>query len=153
MMVKPLIIVFSILTSFTYNSVFTHRADGDRICGKWMSEEKNLIVLVYKDGDDFRAKIVWFNAQDDSSKPMDARTDYKNPDKALRSRKLIGMNVLDGLKYVPKTDSWEDGKIYDAMSGRTWNSSAYITPGGEMKVTGYWHFKFIGRTMTFTRIN
>lgn len=128
------------------------KSECDRICGKWMSAQKNLIVQVYKDGDDFRAKIVWFSDKDDPSRPMDTRTDSKNPDAALRNRKLIGMNVLEGLKYMPDSDSWEDGKIYDAMSGRTWSSSAKIANDGELKVTGYWHFKVFGRTIDFTRI-
>jgi len=41
---------------------------------------------------------------------METRVDYKNPDKNLRTRKLIGMSILEGLEYKPKTDSWENGK-------------------------------------------
>lgn len=125
--------------------------DSDKICGRWMSEEKNLIVQVFKEGDEFKAKIVWFSDKDDPSRPMDIRTDEKNPDKALRSRKILGMNVLEGLQYEPSTNSWENGKIYDAMSGHKWSSSASLTDNGDLKVTGYWHFKFIGRTLKFIR--
>lgn len=124
----------------------------DRVCGKWMSSEKNLIVQVYKDNNGFQAKVVWFSDEQVKAYPIETRTDDHNPDKALRSRKLIGMNVLEGMKYVPKSDSWEDGTIYDARSGRKWNSAAYINKDGELKVSGYWHFKFIGKTMTFYRI-
>jgi uncharacterized protein (DUF2147 family) len=124
----------------------------DRICGKWESEKKNCVVQVFHEGDDFGAKLVWFNDDDDPSRPMETRTDYKNPDKDLRSRKLIGMNVLEGMTYHPKTNSWEDGKIYDAQTGKKWSSSAYIAPDGTLKVTGYWKFKFIGRTMGFHRV-
>ncbi|MDB5011423.1 MAG: hypothetical protein JWQ06_2212, partial [Mucilaginibacter sp.] len=42
--------------------------------------------------------------------------------------------------------------IYDAKNGREWDASAYIDKNGELRVTGYWHLKFIGRTMSFTRI-
>jgi uncharacterized protein (DUF2147 family) len=125
---------------------------GDRICGKWRSEKKNCIVQVYRDGNDFKAKLIWFDDTDDKTKRMEDRVDYKNPDKALRTRKLIGMNVLEQLEYQPKTDSWENGMIYDAQSGKKWNSSAYLTSDGLLKVNGYWHFKFIGRTMTFHRV-
>jgi uncharacterized protein (DUF2147 family) len=124
----------------------------DRICGKWKSEKKNCIVQVYREGDSFRAKLVWFDDSDDSAKPMETRVDYKNPDKDLRTRKLIGMNVLENLEYKPKTNSWENGIIYDAQTGKKWNAAAYLTPDGALKVAGYWHFKFIGRTMTFYRM-
>jgi len=152
MMAKHVVVFFTAVMFFICSSFTLRTPECDKICGKWMSAQKNLIVQVYKEGDSFRAKIVWFSDKDDPSRPMDVRTDYKNPDKALQDRKVIGMNVLDGLQYIPKTDSWENGEIYDAMSGHTWSSAAYIAPNGELKVTGYWHFKFIGRTLTFVRI-
>ena len=52
--------------------------NGDQLCGKWISSEKNLIVLVYKSGNSFKAKIVWFN--DDPSIPMGELRDTHNPD-------------------------------------------------------------------------
>lgn len=123
----------------------------DRIVGKWMSEEKNVIVQVYKNGDKYGAKLIWFDDSDDKLKPMNSRVDYKNPDKALRNRKLIGLEVVDNLSYNPQSNSWDGGMIYDAKNGRTWSSAAQITNEGILKVTGFWHFKFLGKTMTFKR--
>lgn len=123
----------------------------DRILGKWMSEEKNVVVQIYKNGNKYGAKIIWFDDADDKTKPMNTRVDYKNPDPALRTRKIIGMEVVDNLSYNPQNNSWDDGMIYDAVNGRTWSSTAHITNKGILKVTGYWHFKFLGKTMTFKR--
>src|ERR1700744_3016841 len=117
------------------------------LCGKWMSAEKNLEVEIYRDHDNFKRKIIWF--KDDESKPIDEWTDKHNPDPALRTRKLLGMNVLRDMVYRVKSNSWEDGKIYDAKSGHEWDASAKINNEGDLKVTGYWHLKFIGKTMTF----
>ena len=117
-----------------------------------MAEAKNLSVEVYKDGKDFKAKIIWFDDSDDKTHPMAVRQDVSNPDKALRNRPILGMNVVENLEYDAESHSWEKGIIYDASHGRYWDSSAYITPTGELKVTGYWHFKFIGRTLTFKRL-
>ncbi|MBK0378297.1 DUF2147 domain-containing protein [Mucilaginibacter segetis] len=133
------------------NKVSTEVRAGDQICGKWENEDKNLIVQVYRIDDEYKAKIVWFNDGDDSKK-LDEWRDKKNPDPTLRNRKILGMNVLEKLVYDPDSDSWEDGMIYDAKNGRHWNSSAYINDDGKLKVKGYWHFKFIGKTMTFNRI-
>lgn len=124
----------------------------DQICGKWMSTDKNLAVQVYKENEDFKAKIIWFNDSDDKAHPMDVRADVSNPDKSLRGRKILGMNVLEKLVFDPKSNSWENGVIYDALHGKYWDSAAYITPDGALKVTGYWHFKFIGKTLTFIRL-
>src|SRR5471030_1571808 len=104
------------------------------LCGKWMSTEKNLIVQVSREGDTFKAKIVWFK-NDDNSKTMEEWTDKHNPDPMLRDRKLIGMNILKNMVYVPKSNTWEEGKIYDAKGGHEWDASARIDSNGEMKVT------------------
>jgi uncharacterized protein (DUF2147 family) len=123
----------------------------EQICGKWQNQDKNLIVQVYKENSQFKAKIVWFN-NGEGENAMQTCVDKHNPDPALRSRRLLGMNVLEKLVYKPETNSWEDGMIYDAQAGKHWNSSAYINKDGSLKVKGYWHFKFIGKTMTFNRI-
>jgi len=141
-----------IIVSLTFNVRSSSLEACDRICGKWQSEKKNCVVQVYRDGDDFKARLVWFDDSDEPGKPMESRLDYKNPEKSLRTRKLIGLNVLEQLEYKPKTNSWENGMIYDAQTGKKWNSLAYLTSEGALKVTGYWHFKFIGRTMTFHRL-
>ena len=148
--IKP---VFNFL-AFVLLYNITYRADtvppSELICGKWEISAKNLIVDIYREDNKFKAKIIWFNAGDD--KPMDSWTDKHNPNKALRNRKILGMSVLENLNYDPYTNSWENGKIYDSTSGREWNASAYIDKNGQLKIRGYWHFKFIGRTLTFRRM-
>ncbi|OOQ59254.1 DUF2147 domain-containing protein [Mucilaginibacter pedocola] len=126
-------------------------AADEMICGKWQNTDKNIIVDVYKEGAEFKAKLVWFN-NGEGERAMESWTDKHNPDPALRSRKLLGMNILEKLVYDPETKSWEDGIIYDAQNGRHWNSSARIDKHGELKVKGYWHIKLIGKTMTFNRL-
>lgn len=134
-------------------SVAAQRFEGDRIIGKWVSEQKNLVVEVYKAGVTYNAKIVWFNDRDDLSRPMATRTDLNNTDPALKNRKLLGMDVLKMLTYNEGSSSWENGIIYDSRNGKDWNSCAYLTKSGLLCVKGYWHFKFIGRTANFERVN
>jgi uncharacterized protein (DUF2147 family) len=122
----------------------------EQICGKWESSEKNLVVQVYMQRNKFIAKIVWFS--DTAGRHMDYWKDVRNPDPTLRSRRILGMNVLENLTYQADTNTWEDGMIYDSKHGRDWNASAYIDKNGLLRVKGYWHFKFIGRTMTFKRV-
>ena len=150
MRLKFLLNLFALIfftTTFSKSHTIT---PAEQICGKWEAAEKNLRVQVYMENDKFIAKIIWFSPND--NRPMEAWTDKNNPDKTLRDRKILGMNVLTGLSYRAKTNSWEDGMIYDAKHGRDWNASAYIDKKGLLKVEGYWHFKFIGKTLTFKRI-
>ena len=146
-MLKSLIIILLCLTGIQSKE---NVAPGDQILGKWVSAEKNIIVQVYKSGDTFKGKIVWYKG-DDPNKAMDEWTDKHNPDPALRSRKILGMDVLRDLKYDPKNNVWEGGMIYEARTGKEYNASAYIDKSGLLRVKGYWHFKFIGKTMLFKK--
>ena len=123
----------------------------DQICGKWQNEDKNLIVQIYRESNEFKAKVVWFD-NGEGEQAMNTWTDKYNPNPALRSRKILGMNVLENLVYDADTHTWEDGIIYDASNGRHWNSAAKIAKDGSLKVKGYWKFKFIGKTISFKRI-
>ena len=79
-MLKSLIIILLCLTAIQSKE---NVAPGDQILGKWVSAEKNIIVQVYKSGDTFKGKIVWYKG-DDPNKAMDEWTDKHNPDPALR---------------------------------------------------------------------
>ena len=83
---------------------------------------------------------------------MYERLDEKNPDKALRTRKWIGMEVLRNLHYDAENDEWTDGIIYDAKHGKEWDSVAWINKDHLLKVKGYWVFRFLSETLTFKRI-
>lgn len=124
----------------------------DKIIGKWIAnEDKNVIVQIYKAGNEFKAKIIWFDDSDDKTRPMATRYDTKNPDKNLRSRKLLGLEVLRGLTYNAEEDEWQDGHIYDPSSGKEYSAKAWLAADGTLKVRGYWHFEIFGQNMCFTK--
>ena len=151
-MANQLLVSFLALMLYTgSNSHTTSIAAADQICGKWQNEDKNLVVQIYRDNAEYKAKVVWFD-NGEGEQAMYTYTDKRNPDPNLRSRKVLGMNVLESLTYDPENHSWEDGTIYDASSGKVWSSSAKITKDGNLKVKGYWKFKFIGKTINFKRI-
>ena len=121
----------------------------DVILGKWITASGNCIVEVYKQNQEFKAKILWFKA---TKKPMDDWTDEKNSNIALRKRKLLGMDVVRGLRYNSDEKQWVDGMIYDASTGKEWNSIVWLTKDNLLKVKGYWLFRFLSETKTFKRV-
>lgn len=139
-----------ILTAISSLSLAQNRADA--IIGKWMAyPKKNLIVEVFKYKNEYRGKILWFNDNDDKTKPMNIRVDENNENPALRKRKVLGLEVLENMVYNSKNDKWENGKIYDAKSGKIFNSSARLTKDSILEVRGFWHFEFIGMNMNFRK--
>lgn len=118
------------------------------VIGKWKLEDGSAIVEVYKSGNDFNGKIVWLaEPNDPDGSPA---TDNNNPDKALRSRQLIGLNMLSGLKANGK--DYSGGKIYDPGNGKTYNCSMTVE-GDVLKVRGSLDKKgLLGRTMDWFRV-
>ena len=118
------------------------------VIGKWKLEDGTAIVEVYKSGDSFNGKIVWLaNPTEADGSPA---VDKNNPDKSLRSRKLIGLNMLSGLKA--DGSEYSGGKIYDPGNGKTYNCSMKVE-GKVLKVRGSLDKKgLIGRTMDWFRV-
>ena len=145
-------VVISVLACICTLSLAQTKSAADAILGKWESSKKNVIVEVYKESNEYKARILWFDDTDDLSRPKETRRDIYNPDPALRNRKILGLTVLKDLTYNKKNGKWENGIIYDTRTGKEWNASASLVRKGLLKVRGYWHFEFIGRSMTFNRV-
>ncbi len=137
-------LLFSIISliSFAQNNP-------DAILGKWITTTENCVIEVYKQAGEFKAKILWFQ---EGKKAINEYTDEKNPDPALRTRKVLGMDVVHGLHYDADEKQWVDGQIYDATSGKEWDSVVWLTSDNLLKVKGYWLFKFLSKTKTFKRV-
>ena len=118
------------------------------VIGKWKLADGTAIVEVYKSGDSFNGKIVWLqNPTDSDGTPA---KDDNNPDKNLRSRQIMGLNMLSGLKKTG--DEYSGGKIYDPGNGKTYNCSMKVE-GDVLKVRGSLDKKgLIGRTMDWFRV-
>ena len=149
MVVRGVVLSFFCLLMLLSSSV---QANENAILGKWLSSEKNLMVEVYKQGTDFKARVIWFYDVKDTITPIDQRFDKRNPDKALRAQKLLGLDVLKHLVYDTKENKWTDGKIYDSTTGKIWDASVWLASSKILKVRGYCYFQLLGKTMTFTRV-
>ena len=118
------------------------------VIGKWKLADGTAIVEVYKSGDSFNGKIVWLqNPTESDGTPA---KDDNNPDKNLRSRQIMVLNILSGLKKTG--DEYSGGKIYDPGNGKTYNCSMKVE-GDVLKVRGSLDKKgLIGRTMDWFRV-
>ena len=100
------------------------------ISGLWVTQSKDGVVEVYPCGAALCGKLVKFLV----NPPAGAGAkDMNNPDKALRNRTILGMNVLTGFKSDGK--EWK-GQIYDPKSGKTYRSIVYKGKSGNLVVKG-----------------
>ena len=118
------------------------------VVGKWKLSDGSAIVEVYQSGDVYNGKIVWLkNPTEADGSPA---VDDNNPDAKLRSRELIGLNMLSNLK---KGESeYSGGSIYDPGNGKTYNCSMKVE-GDVLKVRGSLDKRgLLGRTMDWFRV-
>ena len=118
------------------------------VVGKWKLEDGSAIVEVYQQGDAYNGKIVWLaNPTEADGSPA---VDENNPDPKLRSRQLIGLNMLSGLKK--SGNEYSGGTIYDPGNGKTYNCSMQVE-GNTLKVRGSLDKRgLLGRTMNWFRV-
>ena len=118
------------------------------VIGKWKLENGSAIVEVYQEGNVFNGKIVWL--QNPTEADGGPAIDDLNPDPKLRSRQLIGLNMLSGLKK--DGSEYSGGTIYDPGNGKTYNCSMKVE-GNVLKVRGSLDKRgLLGRTMDWFRV-
>jgi uncharacterized protein (DUF2147 family) len=78
-------------------------------------------------------------------------TDAQNPDPKLKNRPLLGLVFMQGFKYDDE-NKWDDGKIYDPESGKTYSCYMKMASANAMEVKGYIGFSLIGKSQTWTRV-
>src|SRR5215217_2150749 len=89
----------------------------DDILGKWISANKEGQIEIYKKGDKYFGKLAWIKEpNDDKGKP---KLDVKNPNASLRSRTLLGLEILKDFNF--DDNQWADGTIYDPQTGKTYS--------------------------------
>jgi len=119
------------------------------ILGIWLNEERDAQIEVFEEKDHYFGKIVWLEkAKDENGEWM---LDVKNPDEKLKSRKKLGMTVMQNLVWDVKEKEWNDGKIYDAREGDTYSLYAKTDGKDTLYLRGYIGFALFGKTTSWTR--
>ena len=111
------------------------------VTGRWATVDGKAIVRIAPCGKHLCGLIERI------VKPTPGRpqTDIKNPDPALRSKPLVGLDLLSG--FVDAGDIWK-GTIYDPESGKSYTSKVARNGDGTLKVQGC--IAFFCKTQTWT---
>jgi uncharacterized protein (DUF2147 family) len=139
---------FSFLLLLTAFSFAGFAQNKDAIIGKWVNSTGEAHVDITKKSDKYFGKIVWLKAPKDEKGVV--KTDVKNPDAALQSRPILGLEILNNFVY--DDGKWTDGKIYDPKSGKTYSCNMTMKGNDVLNMRGYIGISLIGRSETWKRV-
>lgn len=124
-------------------------AAADPVFGVWLTQAKDGKVRVAPCEKDpaLTCGVILSGKAPDG---QDARlvTDIRNPDPALRSRPIVGLQVISDFAR-DGSGGWTGGRIYDPVGGKTYKAKMAAGPNGTLKVAGC--VFFFCRAETWTR--
>ena len=118
---------------FILNNVSAAGAQEATATGLWLTQKGDARIQVSNCGSALCGKVVWLKDAIDplTKKPQ---TDDKNPNPALATRSMIGVQLFIGMNPVGP-NSWA-GKIYNADDGGTYESKVKVLGPGQLSVEG-----------------
>lgn len=122
-------IVTLFLTLGFLNNMQAQQAS-DKIVGVWLNEDKTNKIEIYKVGNAYSGKVVWIAEMEKN--PNLQPKDKNNPDSKLRSRNILGMDIITGLQY--SGGKWIDGTIYTPKRGAYANCKVELLSNGRLKM-------------------
>tara|TARA_B110000879_G_scaffold44763_1_gene63266 strand:- start:2615 stop:3052 length:438 start_codon:yes stop_codon:yes gene_type:complete len=138
---NKLLLLSIFIASFSYSQSYN-------IEGDWYTENNDAIIKIYKDGNTLSGKITWMKTPNDEN--GNPKTDPENPDEKLKSRKRLGMIMMNNFSY-DEEEQWDDGEIYDPESGNTYSGIITMTSKNKLDLRGYVGISWFGRTSQWTR--
>jgi len=114
-----------------------------QVVGNWLTEDGDGIIQIsaVPDGS-YQGKIV---GGDNPTQLND-----KDPDPARRSLTVLGLTIMQGLKYE-RDGKFSGGTIYDPDSGKTYKCNLELLDKDKLKMHGYIGVSLLGRSQTWTR--
>ena len=100
------------------------------VTGNWVTQDRSAIIAIQRCGASLCGTVAKILVQ----KPNYPKNDVHNPDPALRSKPILGLRILSG--FAPRAGRWENGRIYDPESGKSYKSKLALNPDGSLNVSG-----------------
>ena len=147
--------VLALLSTFLLLVSAAFAAEEDDILGLWNTPEKDCKMEIYKCSDKYCGRIAWlkdpyYPDDDDGGMAGKPVVDRKNPNSDLRTRPLVGLQIMEGFTYTGKT-VWEKGTIYSPRHGRTYKGKMALSAPHRLEVRGFIGIPLLGGTSVWTR--
>jgi uncharacterized protein (DUF2147 family) len=124
------------------------------VVGSWTTDGGDSRLELFRCGEKICGKVVWLK-EPNYSKSKDGpvgttKVDRKNPNPALRSRPILGLQVMKGL--TPKgANRWGNGTCYDPETGKSYKCKMHLASPSRLELRGYIGVSLIGRNFALKR--
>ena len=117
--------------------------------GTWLTEGGRSRIKIADCGGALCGAIVWLKEpNDETGKP---KTDKNNPDAARKTKPLIGVNIVLGMK-PSGANKWA-GQVYNAEDGKTYSGNITLTGDNALQLQGCALGGLLCKSQTWTRAN
>jgi uncharacterized protein (DUF2147 family) len=118
--------------------------------GVWLTQTGTSRIRVADCGGALCGTIIWLKEPNDpdTGKP---KTDKNNSDAAKRSRPLLGVQIVLGMK-PSGADKWT-GQVYNAEDGKTYSGNLTFSGGGSLQLQGCALGGLVCKGQTWTKVN
>ena len=118
--------------------------------GVWLTQTGTSRIRVADCGGALCGTIVWLQEPNDpeTKKP---KVDKNNSDAARRSRPLMGVQIMLGMK--PAGDGKWTGQVYNAEDGKTYSGNLTFSGGNSLQLQGCALGGLVCKSQTWTKVN
>jgi uncharacterized protein (DUF2147 family) len=143
-------LVWALSTSYVW-------ANGEQIIGSWLTPDDKSVVEIYQQDGQYFGKFVSLKEPLYAVGHADGlegqvKVDRNNPDVAQHEQPIIGLVMLNGMKYAGENNGkhkWADGTIYDPGNGKAYKCTIKLNDDGTLDLRGYIGISLFGRTQVW----
>lgn len=142
-------IIFFIMSKFLFSM--------DPFLGYWELANKKVVIEIKKEKDEYVGYVKWLK---DKKYPKGDKMEGKeqidrnNPNKNLRDRKVMNLQVVGEMKLNKEKNRIEKGWVYDSWNGKYYYGSAKIVDKETILLRGSLDkFGILGYTQKIKRVN
>ncbi len=148
-------IIAMVILYLVLASGIVRAAGGDDNLGIWNNEEKDAKIEIFKCAEKYCGKVVSLTEPNYSTgskegKPGTPKLDRRSPDPGLRSRPIVGLQIMNGFVFAGDR-LWKDGTVYDPKRGKTYSGMMTLVSPSQLKLRGFIGVPLMGRTAIWTR--
>jgi uncharacterized protein (DUF2147 family) len=121
------------------STVFAQTAPADGILGTWFTANQTSEIAIVKCGDAYCGTIQSLKTP---------KNDEKNPDPSLRSRPLVGVQVLTNFHYTD-ANTWIGGTLYGPERGKEFPATLVLASPDSLDIKV--KAGMMSKTITWTR--